>query len=290
MINSVDSHIGSAQLTPDQADWAQRINILIKKGLALHSTGDFTNALDQFDRAITQDVGNENIWYYRAQVHMRLQAYESALQDFRQALRLNPTHAKAWHGLGVAKAYLRLYPSAVDSFERAAAYDPKNDKIWYNRGRALLQLAQYEKALESFDRAIALNPQKHHTWYSRALVLAALEDIRPAIASLEQVTRLKPSCHYAWNYKGTLLNRIGQHQSALESFWESLKHRTPNPNAWYGIAASYAQQGDPTAAAIHLQQAVQLHPEIYTLMARKDISFDAVRAYPKIAEILRPKF
>ncbi|MEO1622751.1 MAG: tetratricopeptide repeat protein, partial [Cyanobacteria bacterium J06632_3] len=115
----------------------------------------------------------------------------------------------------------------------------------------------------------------------------ALQKIQPAIESLEQVTSLKPSCHYAWNYRGTLLNRLFKHQAALESFWESIKHRVPNPNAWYGLASSYALMDNPEAAAIHLRQAIQLNPSIYSLMARNDLTFESVRNHPKISAILR---
>ncbi|MEO1446356.1 MAG: tetratricopeptide repeat protein, partial [Cyanobacteria bacterium J06635_11] len=171
--------------------------------------------------------------------------------------------------------------------DRAIACDPKNEKVWYNRGRALLKLEQYEKALASFDKSAELNELKYHTWYNRALAQAALEQIQPAIDSLERVTDLKPSCHYAWNYRGTLLNRLFKHQEALESFWESLQHRVPNPNAWYGLASTYALLNNPDAAAIHLTQAIQLNPSIYSLMARNDANFEAVRNHPKIARILR---
>ncbi|MEL7224756.1 MAG: tetratricopeptide repeat protein, partial [Cyanobacteria bacterium J06576_12] len=78
-----------------------------------------------------------------------------------------------------------------------------------------------------------------------------------------------------------------QHEQSLESFWESLKHRVPNPNAWYGIASSYALLNNPEASAIHLSQAIQLNPSIYSLMARNDSNFDTVRNHPKIANILR---
>lgn len=269
-------------LPPD----AQSVKALMKKGFVLHSMGNYSGAIEQFDRAIAQDDSNEKVWYCRAQSHMQLREFEAALKDFRQVLAINPAEARAWHGQGVAKAELRLYPSAVDSFNQAAACDPENDKILYNRGRALLKLAQHENALESFDQAIALDPDKYHTWYNRALAQAALEQIGPAIESLERVTQLKPDCHYAWNYRGTLLNRIFKYQSALESFWQSLKHRVPNPNAWYGIACSYALLDNPEASAIHLRQAIQLNPSIYSLMARNDINFEPVRNHPKIAKIL----
>ncbi|MGD1896689.1 MAG: tetratricopeptide repeat protein [Phormidesmis sp.] len=274
------------EFSVDSPNQMQRIKALLKKGFVLHSMGNYSGAIEQFDRAIAANSENEKAWYYRAQSHMQMREFETALQDFRQVLRLNPTNAKAWQGQGVAKAELRLYPSAVDSFNHATICDPGDDKIWYNRGRALLKLEQYENALESFDKAIAIDSSKYHTWYNRPLAQAALEQVQPAIKSLEKVTELKSSCHYAWNYRGTLLNRCFKYQGALESFWESLKHRVPNPNAWYGIASSYALLDNPEACAIHLSQAVQLHPSIYSLMARNDTNFEPVRSHPRISKIL----
>lgn len=195
--------------------------------------------------------------------------------------------ARAWHGQGVAKAELGLYPSSIDSFDRAISCEPNSDKIWYNRGRALQQLEPYEPALESFDRAVELNEKRYHTWYNRALAQASLEYIQPAIDSLDRTVEIQPSCHYAWNYRGTLLNRLFRQGEAIESFWQSLRHRTPNSNAWYGLASSYALLDNPEAAGIHLKQAVQINPSIYTLKVLNDPNFDTVRDHPKVRALLR---
>ncbi len=264
----------------------QDIKTLVGHGFLLRNIGNYENALKKFDQAIAQDARNPNFFLYRAQTLMQMKAYEAAIKDFRTVLQLDPTNVRAWHGQGVAKAELALYPSAIDSFNQALAGDPRDDKVWYNRGRALLKLEQYERALESFDNSVSLNRDKYHTWYNRALAQAALERTQPAISSLEKVTELKANCHYAWNYRGTLLNRLFKHQDALESFWKSLQYQVPNPNAWYGLASTYALLDNPESAAIHLRQAIQRNPIIYSLMARNDRNFDTVRNHPKICSIL----
>ncbi len=290
--SSVNAALPDIALCSEPADaeptaGSQDIKTLIGQGFELRNAGNYKGAIKRFDRVIAQDQTSPKPFLYRAQTLIQIRAYEAALKDFRTVLQLDPTNVRAWHGQGVAKAELRLYPSAVDSFDRALTCDPNNDKIWYNRGRALLKLEQHDRALESFDRAVALNKYRYHAWYSRALAQAALELIQPAIESLEEATALKESCHYAWNYRGTLLNRLFNHQEALKSFRESLEHRTPNPNAWYGLASTYALLDDPDSTAIHLRQAIQLNPSIYSLMARNDNSFDLVRDHPKVASVLR---
>lgn len=259
---------------------------LVKQGLLFLSRGRRSEALDVFGQAIAQDSQNTIAWLYRAQAHIQIKSYEAALQDFRIVLQIEPTHSEAWHGQGIAKAGLRLYPSAIGSFDRAIAYDPNNDKIWYNRGQALLKLDQPDQAIESFDKAIEIRADKHHTWYTKALAQAALEQISAAISSLDKVLQLKDNCHYAWNYRGALLNRLFKHQAALESFQQSLKRRRLNPNALYGIASTYALQNEVENAALYLRQAIQINPHIYSLMARNDVSFDAIRNCPQIASIL----
>ncbi len=280
-------------LIDEQAD-EQDVKLLIGQGFELRNAGNYKGAVKRFDRAIllgggcasAQDETYAKPFLYRGQTLIQMCEYEAALKDFRRVLQLDSTNARAWHGQGVAKAELGLYPSAVDSFDQAIACDPNSDKIWYNRGRALLKLQQHEQALISFDRALALNKFRYHAWYSRALAQAPLELIQPAIESLEQAIALKTSCHYAWNYRGTLLNRLFKRAAAIESFQTSLKYRTPNPNAWYGLAATYALLNDPESASIHLRKAIQLNPNIYSLMARNDMNFDLVRDHPKVRPIL----
>ncbi|MEM6452625.1 MAG: tetratricopeptide repeat protein [Cyanobacteria bacterium P01_D01_bin.105] len=266
---------------------APDVHSLLGQGFELRNRGNYKGAIQRFDQAIAQNPNHAKSFLYRAQTYIQMRAYDAALNDFRAVLKRDPNNAKAWHGQGVAKAELKLYPSAVDSFERAIDCDPDNDKIWYNRGRALLKLEQYERALESFDQSVKLNGEKYRAWYNRALAQAALELIQPAIDSLERAIELKISCHYAWNYRGTLLNRLFKHEAALESFWTSLQHRVPNPNAWYGLASTYALLNNPESTAIHLSQAVKLNPSIYSLMALNDVNFDLVRNHPKIRNVLQ---
>lgn len=279
----------TAQTSVDTQDIASSADVktLIKQGFELRNLGNYKGAIQRFDQAIAESPNYAKSFLYRAQTYVQMRAYDAAIKDFRTVLKLDPHNARAWHGQGVAKAELRLYPSAVDSFERAIKCEPGNDKIWYNRGRALLKLEQYETALESFDKAVELNGERYHTWYNRALAQAALEKIQPAVISLEKATLLKTSCHYAWNYRGTLLNRLFKHQDALDSFWTSLQHRVPNPNAWYGLASTYALLNNPDSTAIHLRQAVKLNPSIYSLMALNDVNFDLVRNHPKVRSILQ---
>ena len=264
----------------------QATQFLISQSFERCNRKDYRGAIEKFDQAIEQDDTQAKPFLYRAQTFMQMRAYEAALKDLRKVLQLDPDNAKAWHSQGVAKAELKLYPSAVDSFERAIACEPLNDKIWYNQGQTLLKLEHYQRALKSFDRAIELDDSRYQTWYSRALAQAAIEQVGPAIGSLERAIALKKSCHYAWNYRGTLLNRLFQHQTALESFWESLRHRVPNPNAWYGLASTYALLNRPDATAIHLRQALRLNPATYSLVARNDVNFERVRSHPKVSSVL----
>lgn len=266
---------------------AQDIKTLIQRGFVLRNNGEYLQAVETFSQAIAQESKNTQALLCRAQTYVQMQEHEAALKDFRELLRLDPTNAKAWHGQGVAEAELGLYPSSIDSFDRALSCEPNSDKIWYNRGRALLKLEQYEQALESFDRAVELKGDRYHTWYNRAIAQAALEYVQPAIESLDRTVAIKPSCHYAWNYRGTLLNRLFKHHEAIKSFWCSLQYEMPNPNAWYGLAASYALMDNPTAAGIHLRQAMQTNPSIYTLKVLNDTSFDTVRDHPKVRGLLQ---
>ncbi|KPQ36412.1 MAG: Tetratricopeptide repeat/TPR repeat [Phormidesmis priestleyi Ana] len=294
--NDLSIDLSSAELTCGSSSFllAHEAKKLLSQGFERHRSGNYKGAIEKFDQVIliqkelpeVQGAAAAKVFLYRAQTLMQMRAYDAAIKDFRQVLKNDPYNARAWHGQGVAKAELKLYPSAVDSFQQAIVCDPNNDKIWYNLGRTLLKLEQYERALEKFDKTIELNGSRYHAWYSRALAQSSLELIQPAIESLDRAIALKESCHYAWNYRGTLLNRLFKHPEALKSFWKSLEYRVPNPNAWYGLACTYALMNNPDATAIHLRQATEFNPNIYSLMARNDISFDLVRDHPKVRMIL----
>lgn len=98
---------------------------LRKKGIRLHSRGEFEEALDAFN----------------------------------DTLELNPDGPEAWLiwlKKGMTFRYQRKYNEAVESFDRAIQINPYLPELWQNKADALYLMDRLKKAKECFIQADTL--------------------------------------------------------------------------------------------------------------------------------------
>jgi tetratricopeptide (TPR) repeat protein len=215
-----------------------------------------------------------------------MKEYEAALKSFQQALQLAPKHSLAWHGQGIVEARKENFEAALACFDRTLELDPSDRKAWFNRGNALTRLNRYQEAAESFNILIQHEPNNYRAWYNRGITLTAMRRYHDALSSLDTAVSINPECYYAWTYRGILLNRLYRFKDALLSFDQSLRYRTPNPNAWYGKASTYALQGKAVQAARWLRNAIAVNPTLYRVMVQSDPNFSEVLGHSQIQSLL----
>ncbi|MGF1524281.1 MAG: tetratricopeptide repeat protein [Leptolyngbyaceae cyanobacterium] len=261
--------------------------ILHGQASALYAAGRLQAAVEKYDRLLVLNRADVPAWTHRGYALCELKQHVEALESFQQAIQLDPKQALAWHGCGIVQARLTNYAAAYESFDRTVALNPSDLKALYNRGNALIRLNRHREALESFNSLIQKQPENHRAWYNRALALATLRRYHDALSSLDTAVSIKPNCHYAWTYRGLTLNKLYRFRDALASFEQSLRYRTPNPNALYGKASTYALQGNTGKAAQLLREAIVIGSHLYRVMAQTDPSFSKIIDQAEIQALLQ---
>jgi tetratricopeptide (TPR) repeat protein len=99
--------------------------------------------------------------------------YSEALELFDRAIALCPDSARAWNGRGAVLANMGYYIEALEACDTAVAMDPGYFKAWSNRGRVLGYLGRTTEALGSLDKAIRLRPEFAEAFFLRGWVLAS---------------------------------------------------------------------------------------------------------------------
>ena len=129
-----------------------------------------------------------------------------ALISWEKALEINPNLAEAWHNRGSALGRLGDYKKALQSFEQALKIDPQNPQAWNDYAHALYQLGQWQGAVASWDRAIDFVPGNYQFWYNRGCALEQLQQNQSAISSYEKALEIKPDFKLARSRYNSLLS------------------------------------------------------------------------------------
>ncbi len=126
--------------------------------------------------------------------------------------------------------------------------------------------------------------------FSEPAPRAALE---ARLARVEIALVAQPSADDAWVLKGALERQLGELESATVALERALEENPYSHHAWYQLALSALDAGDPAEAERMLGSAIAVRPRFFTARARL---FDLLRAqgrddeaYELMRYVLRPQ-
>ena len=97
----------------------------MKTGVASMNSGQFSAALEAFDKIVVLAPKFAEGWNRRATLHYFMGSYEASLKDIAKTLELEPRHFGALSGRGLVYTKLDDLERALDSFEAALEVYPQ---------------------------------------------------------------------------------------------------------------------------------------------------------------------
>jgi len=128
------------------------------QGIALTASGNYTEAVQAFDHAISLEPAYYEAWNGKADALNRAHRVKDALAASDQVIALNSSYAKGWINRGYILYNLGRYNDELSAYERAIEIDPTNAEAWFNKGYSLGGMGRWDEALRVFDRVQALDP------------------------------------------------------------------------------------------------------------------------------------
>ncbi|MBD0269372.1 MAG: tetratricopeptide repeat protein [Cyanobacteria bacterium Co-bin8] len=83
--------------------------------------------------------------------------FTAAVEAFDRAIALTPSYCTAWNNRANALGGLNRHAEALAAYDKAVALNPTYHQAWFNRGKLLAEMGAHGNALASYDRAIALH-------------------------------------------------------------------------------------------------------------------------------------
>ena len=140
--------------------------------------------------------------------------YSKALEYFERAIRLEPKNPVGWTRKAAAEIYLRDYSNAIESCDEALNLNRKSPDAWFNRGLVFDRKQQFEEALKNYDYALRYNPKHIKALNNKGTVLGQLERWDEAKACFHKVLQIDPENKDAKENLSLLSDyRAGKHKS-----------------------------------------------------------------------------
>jgi Flp pilus assembly protein TadD len=148
--------------------------------------------------------------------------YTGAIEYFDKALAINPHDVDALNGKGVALDHLGNYTGAIEYYDKVLAIDPQYAAALNNKGAALTNLGNYTGAIEHFDKALAIDPQYVDALNSKGKALDNLGNNTGAILYYDKALAIDAQYVHALVNKGGALMNLGNNTGAIPYFDKAL--------------------------------------------------------------------
>lgn len=159
-------------------------------GTVYFQTEDFTNAVAQYEQALSKFPD-----YRRAQRNLALALvrdgrYEAAVKPLTRTIALGGGDGKIYGLLGFAHLTAGRFVSAQGAYQQAAVFEPDNLDFKLGLVKAQIGLNQFDAAIALLEELIQANPGKDSLWVLQANVYIQREQPAKAIVNLEVLRRM----------------------------------------------------------------------------------------------------
>ncbi len=141
---------------------------LYEAGMRAMDKGDFTAALENFEKARDQNPEIAQLHNAVGIAHLQKQDdADAAVEAFQEAIRLDPKLADAQNNLGIIyTGLLEDYDLAEEYFKEALKIYPEFSRAYFGLGWLYLtKKRQPEKAVEYLEKAVQTNPDYAEAYY-----------------------------------------------------------------------------------------------------------------------------
>ncbi|MBF0507278.1 MAG: tetratricopeptide repeat protein [Nitrospirae bacterium] len=152
--------------------------------------------------------------------------------------------------------------AAFVELQKTLQLNPGNKDALVSLGYVYLQFEEFEKAKELFLRVISLDPRFSEAYTYLGVVYIKMhrwkEAIEPLNKALSNVLYQTPG--RAFYYLGIAWYRLGQFDSAVDAFRDTIKRSPSLAEAYYGLSLAYNKTGRYGDAAAVLEQGIEIDP------------------------------
>jgi len=184
-----------------------------------------------------------------------------ALAEYQRALTIDPAETNVLNSLGVCHGHLGRMEQAIEYFQRAQATAPDDFMAFYNLGYAYLAQGKPGQARQQLEKARELNPEHADTLFQLGR-LAQGEGQATAALELFTAAAALPDCRPAVHrHRGEALAALDQAAEAEEAFKKAVKVNPSDAGALSSLAGLYLDRGANLEIALSMaRQAMKLEP------------------------------
>jgi len=263
---------------------------LFRKGIDSYNQKNYAEAITRFSTLITMDPNRIEAYHNRGASYLKTGDYKNALADYDRALALlekregavqgsfSPSSQEAQSeragllfGRGIVLVQSGKPEAAVADFTKAlaAGYDPAT--IYANLGNARFKMKEFNNALIEYGKAIKADSTRADFYYQRGLVLEEVNTLN-ASKDFSKAISLDHRYPQALAARGRANLKLGKQADAIRDYTQAIGYEPGNCEYLAGRGAAFFQAGDYDRAINDYSDALAANPTYYQAYLGRAVS------------------
>jgi len=164
----------------------------IKAGVHLHDKGDYTGALENYEKALTVEKNNEEAYYEMGLTYLNMKKFDKAIECADKLIKNKKEYvAMGYHLRGMSLDYMGKPKDALAAFKKGTKADPNYTTLFYSMAITLVAFNDNEMAKKALEEGLSHNRYHKKSHYMLGVLM---QDERPqSLLALYHYLLLEPT-------------------------------------------------------------------------------------------------
>jgi tetratricopeptide (TPR) repeat protein len=213
--------------------------------------------------------------------------FREAQQAFERALTLDPANAMARHNLGYALEAQGAIEDAIAAYEAVMQSPQPLAQSAFNLGVLLARSGRDDEARQAFEQTLQRDPSLAKAWVNLGVLHARAGQLEAARQCYGQALAADPSCHSARVKLANLLVRERRWEEALAAYAQVVEEGWNLAEVQYRRSLALAAQGDEDEAILTGERALEANPDHVLARVQLAVLYAQRERYAQATEMLQ---
>jgi tetratricopeptide (TPR) repeat protein len=196
----------------------EKINAILKEGIALHDAGKYDEAIKTYERGLALEPNAQVLYYEIAYANYAKGDHKEAIKQAKKALKLEGKNsANAYILLGNTQDLMGKPKKAIKTFKKAIKKHPENHLLQYNLGLTSFNLNELDQAEKALIEAISINSAHASSHYLLGFTKMNQGKNVQALLAFTFFLLLEPNSQRSENALKSTENLLGIHKKIEET-------------------------------------------------------------------------
>jgi len=233
-------------------------NITLSRGIDLIRNGNFTEAVQFFQKILESDPKNIDAMYWLARAYIEMEKYGPAKKCLEDIIKIKPDEAEALNVLGFISVLSGDNDMGLKYFKRAIEVNPSYQLAWYNLGLTYIRRDDPEKAVKYLEKAVELDQTDIDALNLLGISYGVLGEYDKAIKYLNMATKVDENVKEIWFNLGSAYAAIKDFQNAIKCYEKALEIDPKDPLTLYTLGRVYIKAGIVDEGKEYIKEACEL--------------------------------